>query len=110
MACYGRGAFLSSGEISYALLNSACALLLLPCLEVPRQGYRIHETLVKILSANVVPGRFISYSALSVDSFPRITVTDAFGRLNDVLAVAVIVARAGGPSGSAIPPLIFECH
>lgn len=57
-----------------------------------------------------MPARFIFYFALAVDSFPRITVTDAFGRLNNVPVAAVIVDRAGGPSGSAIPPLIFECH
>src|SRR6266436_2657281 len=54
-------------------------------------------------------GRIVFLYLVS-DSFPRSTVTDAFGRLNDVLAVAVIVARAGGPSGSAIPPFISECH
>ena len=45
-----------------------------------------------------MPGRFIFYFALAVDSFPRITVTDAFGRLNNVPAAAVIVDRAGVPA------------
>jgi len=31
-----------------------------------------------------MPGRFIFYFALAIDSFPRITVTNAFGRLNNV--------------------------
>jgi hypothetical protein len=37
-----------------------------------------------------MPGRFIFCFALAVDSFPRITVADAFGRLNSVPVAAAL--------------------
>jgi hypothetical protein len=42
--------------------------------------------------------------------FPRITVTDAAGKLNFVPALAVTVDLTAGPSGSADPPLALACH
>src|ERR1035438_5303642 len=43
-------------------------------------------------------------------SFPVKTVTEAFGRIYLVLALPVMVERAAGPSGSAVPPSMLECH
>jgi hypothetical protein len=50
------------------------------------------------------------FAAGSCAIFPRITVTDAAGKLNFVAALAVTVDLTAGPSGSADPPLALACH
>jgi hypothetical protein len=78
-------------------------------------GFRVNRVLTQFNNKShlMFPDRLGKAHRRTCDQSPSLpdnTVTDDFGRIYLVLALPVIVERAAGPSGSAVPPLMLECH